>query len=70
MSAHAQPAPTPLHGRRPTAEEELARVRRAVKRHRADGSPGRDARLYAAVLSQPLEAVDNRVDDPNDWPAP
>jgi hypothetical protein len=70
MSGHAQTAPTPLHPRRPTAEEELERVRRAVERHRADRSPGADARLYAAVLSQPLEVVDNRVDDPNDWPAP
>jgi hypothetical protein len=71
MSGDAQPAPTPLPPRRPTAEEELERVRKAVERHRSDRSPGADARLYAAVLSQPLEAaVDNRVDDPNDWPAP
>jgi hypothetical protein len=70
MPPRAHAAPTPLHARPATAEEELERVRRAVERHRADRSPGADARLYAAVLSQPLEVVDNRVDDPNDWPAP
>jgi hypothetical protein len=70
MPAHAQSTPTPVHARLAILEEELERVRTAVERHRADRSPGADARLYAAVLSKPLEAVDNRVDDPNDWPAP
>ena len=48
-------------------QDELDRVLAAVARHRADDSPGADARLYADVLGEPLLA-DVRVDDPNDWP--
>ena len=50
-------------------QDELDRVLAAVARHRADDSPGADARLYADVLGEPLLA-DVRVDDPNDWPDP
>jgi hypothetical protein len=51
-------------------EKELERVIAAVEHHRADRTAGADARLYSAVLSPPFALVDNRVDDPNDWPAP
>ena len=49
--------------------DELDRVIAAVACHRADDSPGADARLYADVLGEPL-VRDIRVDDPNDWPDP
>jgi hypothetical protein len=65
MSAHAQ-----VPDRLAAVEAELERVIAAVEEHRADRSPGADARLYAAVLSQRLALVDSRVDDPNDWPSP
>ena len=58
------------HAHLPIVETELERVIAAVERHRADRSPGADARLYREVLSRPFEVVDTRVDDPNDWPSP
>jgi hypothetical protein len=69
VSAHPQPVP-PADARLAAAEAELKRVIRAVEKHRRDRRPGKDARLYSAVLSSPLAVVDNRADDPNDWPAP
>jgi hypothetical protein len=66
MSAHA----IDLRARLAATEEQLARVIAAVERHRSDRTPGADARLYSTVLDQPFALVDNRVDDPNDWPLP
>ncbi len=70
MSAHAHPAPPSVDALLAAVGAELERVIAAVAEHRADNTPGADARLYSAVLSRPFEVVDNRVDDPNDWPAP